>query len=127
MRCVTLSTWFFFLFWGGGSAPLQAGIAEALLTCVFQGSVIWNSQMSPWQMNGKAGLWKWAFMHYVGYSSMYVWNVDACYITAALCLDHRTYCNTEEKHEHRHLTQIQAIKLFMTSRRPNLKCELCHA
>lgn len=34
----------------------QAGIAEALLTCVFQGSVIWNSQMSPWQMNGNAGV-----------------------------------------------------------------------
>uniref|UniRef100_H3DB17 Calcium voltage-gated channel auxiliary subunit alpha2delta 3 n=1 Tax=Tetraodon nigroviridis TaxID=99883 RepID=H3DB17_TETNG len=37
--------------------------------------------------------------------------------------DEWTYCNTEEKHEHRHLTQIQAIKLFMTSRRPNLKCD----
>lgn len=34
----------------------QAGIAEALLTCVFQGSVIWNSQMSPWQMNGNTGV-----------------------------------------------------------------------
>lgn len=34
----------------------QAGIAEALLTCVFQGSVIWNSQMSPWQTNGNAGV-----------------------------------------------------------------------
>lgn len=37
-------------------APSWAGIAEALLTCVFQGSVIWNSQMSPWQMNGNAGV-----------------------------------------------------------------------
>lgn len=36
--------------------PLQAGITEALLTCVFQGSVIWNSQMSPWQMNGELGV-----------------------------------------------------------------------
>lgn len=54
---------------------------------------------------------------------MFVWDVDACDVTAVLCLDHRTYCNTEEKHEHRHLTQIQAIKLFMTSRRPNLKCK----
>lgn len=35
---------------------ITAGIAEALLTCVFQGSVIWNSQMSPWQMNGNAGV-----------------------------------------------------------------------
>jgi len=34
----------------------QTGIAEALLTCVFQGSVIWNSQMSPWQMNGEEGV-----------------------------------------------------------------------
>lgn len=62
-------------------------------------------------------------MRYVGYSSPFVGDVDACDVTAALCSDHRTYCNTEEKHEHRHLTQIQAIKLFMTSRRPNLKCE----
>ncbi|XP_077459637.1 voltage-dependent calcium channel subunit alpha-2/delta-3 isoform X1 [Stigmatopora argus] len=37
--------------------------------------------------------------------------------------DEWTYCNTEEQHEHRHLTQIQAIKLFMTGRRPNLKCD----
>lgn len=36
---------------------------------------------------------------------------------------HRSYCNTEEKHEHRHLTQIQAIKLFMTGRRTHLKCK----
>lgn len=35
---------------------LQAGAAEALLTCVFQGSVISNSQMSPWQMNGNTGV-----------------------------------------------------------------------
>lgn len=36
--------------------PTLAGIAEALLTCVFQGSVIWNSQMSLWQMNGNSGV-----------------------------------------------------------------------
>uniref|UniRef100_A0A8D0DB01 Calcium channel, voltage dependent, alpha2/delta subunit 3 n=1 Tax=Sander lucioperca TaxID=283035 RepID=A0A8D0DB01_SANLU len=34
-----------------------------------------------------------------------------------------TYCNTEEQHEHRHLTQIQAIKLFMMGRRPHLRCD----
>ncbi|XP_077948013.1 voltage-dependent calcium channel subunit alpha-2/delta-3 [Gasterosteus aculeatus] len=37
--------------------------------------------------------------------------------------DEWTYCNTEEQHEHRHLTQIQAIKLFMTGHRPHLKCD----
>ncbi|XP_070758206.1 voltage-dependent calcium channel subunit alpha-2/delta-3 [Enoplosus armatus] len=37
--------------------------------------------------------------------------------------DEWTYCNTEEQHEHRHLTQIQAIKLFMTGQRPHLKCD----
>ncbi|KAK7916639.1 hypothetical protein WMY93_012400 [Mugilogobius chulae] len=37
--------------------------------------------------------------------------------------DEWTYCNTEEEHEHRHLTQIQAIKLFLTGKRPHLKCE----
>uniref|UniRef100_A0A8C4EI12 Calcium channel, voltage dependent, alpha2/delta subunit 3 n=1 Tax=Dicentrarchus labrax TaxID=13489 RepID=A0A8C4EI12_DICLA len=37
--------------------------------------------------------------------------------------DEWTYCNTEEQHEHRHLTQIQAIKLFLTGRRPHLKCD----
>lgn len=47
----------YLFFWGRGVVqPLQAGIAEALLTCVFQGSVIWNSQMSPWQMSGKVGV-----------------------------------------------------------------------
>ncbi|KAF3856312.1 hypothetical protein F7725_017035, partial [Dissostichus mawsoni] len=59
------------------------------------GSVIWNSQM----------------------------DVEACDVTLWLCLDHRTYCNTEEQHEHRHLTQIQAIKMFMTGRRTHLKCD----
>uniref|UniRef100_A0A8D3DVA6 Calcium channel, voltage dependent, alpha2/delta subunit 3 n=1 Tax=Scophthalmus maximus TaxID=52904 RepID=A0A8D3DVA6_SCOMX len=44
-------------------------------------------------------------------------------VTLWLCLDHRTYCNTEEQHEHRHLTQIQAIKLFLTGRRQHLKCD----
>uniref|UniRef100_A0A3Q4C0U2 VWFA domain-containing protein n=1 Tax=Mola mola TaxID=94237 RepID=A0A3Q4C0U2_MOLML len=38
-----------------------------------------------------------------------------------VALADETYCNTEEQHEHRHLTQIQAIKLFMKGRRPNLK------
>uniref|UniRef100_A0A671YMH1 Calcium channel, voltage dependent, alpha2/delta subunit 3 n=1 Tax=Sparus aurata TaxID=8175 RepID=A0A671YMH1_SPAAU len=33
------------------------------------------------------------------------------------------YSETHEQHEHRHLTQIQAIKLFMTGRRPHLKCD----
>ncbi|XP_056591447.1 voltage-dependent calcium channel subunit alpha-2/delta-3 isoform X1 [Triplophysa dalaica] len=37
--------------------------------------------------------------------------------------DEWTYCNTDEHHEHRHLTQVQAIKLYMTSRRPHLKCD----
>ncbi|KAK2915079.1 hypothetical protein Q8A73_005673 [Channa argus] len=37
--------------------------------------------------------------------------------------DEWTYCNTEEEHEHRHLTQIQAIKLFMTGNRLHLKCD----
>uniref|UniRef100_A0A8C6M4G9 Calcium channel, voltage dependent, alpha2/delta subunit 3 n=1 Tax=Nothobranchius furzeri TaxID=105023 RepID=A0A8C6M4G9_NOTFU len=37
--------------------------------------------------------------------------------------DEWTYCNTEEKHEHRHLSQIQAIKLYMMGRRPHLKCD----
>uniref|UniRef100_A0A8C4GM21 Calcium channel, voltage dependent, alpha2/delta subunit 3 n=1 Tax=Dicentrarchus labrax TaxID=13489 RepID=A0A8C4GM21_DICLA len=50
-------------------------------------------------------------------------DVEACDVTVCLCLGHRTYCNTEEQHEHRHLTQIQAIKLFLTGRRPHLKCD----
>uniref|UniRef100_A0A3Q0SHR0 Calcium channel, voltage dependent, alpha2/delta subunit 3 n=1 Tax=Amphilophus citrinellus TaxID=61819 RepID=A0A3Q0SHR0_AMPCI len=36
---------------------------------------------------------------------------------------HRTYCNIEEEHEHRHLTQIQAIKHFMMGQRPHFKCD----
>ncbi|XP_066527450.1 voltage-dependent calcium channel subunit alpha-2/delta-3 [Hoplias malabaricus] len=34
-----------------------------------------------------------------------------------------TYCNTDELHEHRYLTQIQAIKLFLTGRKPHIKCD----
>ncbi|XP_051957505.1 voltage-dependent calcium channel subunit alpha-2/delta-3 isoform X2 [Xyrauchen texanus] len=37
--------------------------------------------------------------------------------------DEWTYCNTDEHHEHRYLTQVQAIKLYMTNRKPHLKCE----
>ncbi|XP_073732347.1 voltage-dependent calcium channel subunit alpha-2/delta-3 isoform X4 [Misgurnus anguillicaudatus] len=37
--------------------------------------------------------------------------------------DEWTYCNTDERHEHRHLTQVQAIKIYMTSRRPHHKCD----
>lgn len=68
----------------------------------------------------RLGLWKWAVMHYVGYSSLCSSGKGEL---ALLLFDHRTYCNTEEQHEHRHLTQIQAIKLFMTGRRPHLNCE----
>uniref|UniRef100_A0AAR2JJC7 VWFA domain-containing protein n=1 Tax=Pygocentrus nattereri TaxID=42514 RepID=A0AAR2JJC7_PYGNA len=32
-----------------------------------------------------------------------------------------TYCNTDEHHEHRYLTQIQAIRLYLTGRKPHLK------
>lgn len=62
-------------------------------------------------------------MRYVGYLSIHqgCWGLTC--ITVWLCLDHRTYCSTEEEHEHRHLTQIQAIKLFMTGRRPHLRCK----
>uniref|UniRef100_A0AAR2IQG5 VWFA domain-containing protein n=1 Tax=Pygocentrus nattereri TaxID=42514 RepID=A0AAR2IQG5_PYGNA len=35
----------------------------------------------------------------------------------------RTYCNTDEHHEHRYLTQIQAIRLYLTGRKPHLKCD----
>ncbi|KAM6980754.1 voltage-dependent calcium channel subunit alpha-2/delta-3 [Aplochiton taeniatus] len=37
--------------------------------------------------------------------------------------DEWTYCNTDEHHEHRHLTQIQAIKLYLTGRMPHLRCD----
>ncbi|KAF4093540.1 hypothetical protein AMELA_G00003140 [Ameiurus melas] len=37
--------------------------------------------------------------------------------------DEWTYCNTDEHHEHRYLTQIQAIKLYLTGRKPHLKCD----
>lgn len=69
------------------------------------------------------GLWERAIMRYVGYPSVFIRDVEACDVTLWLCLDHRTYCNTEEQHEHRHLTQIQAIKMFMTGRRTHLKCK----
>ncbi|XP_067286907.1 voltage-dependent calcium channel subunit alpha-2/delta-3 isoform X2 [Pseudorasbora parva] len=37
--------------------------------------------------------------------------------------DEWTYCNTDEHHEHFHLSQVQAIRLYMTSRKPHLKCD----
>ncbi|XP_053340025.1 voltage-dependent calcium channel subunit alpha-2/delta-3 [Clarias gariepinus] len=37
--------------------------------------------------------------------------------------DEWTYCNTDEHHEHRYLTQVQAIKLYLTGRKPHLKCD----
>ncbi|KAJ3602702.1 hypothetical protein NHX12_030451, partial [Muraenolepis orangiensis] len=37
--------------------------------------------------------------------------------------DEWTYCNTDEHLEHRSLTQIQAIRLFLTGRRAHLKCD----
>uniref|UniRef100_A0A674BKP5 Calcium channel, voltage dependent, alpha2/delta subunit 3 n=1 Tax=Salmo trutta TaxID=8032 RepID=A0A674BKP5_SALTR len=35
----------------------------------------------------------------------------------------RTYCNTDEHYEHRSLSQIQAIKLYLTGRKPLIKCD----
>lgn len=81
-----------------------------------------TARCRPGRWMVKLGLWKWAFKHYVGYPSVFIGDVEACDVTVSLCLDNRTYCNTEEQHEHRHLTQIQAIKLFMTGRRQHLKC-----
>lgn len=76
--------------------------------------------MSPWQMNGEAGLVEAATHALCGlFLPVFISEGEL----APLSFDHRTYCNTEEKHEHRHLTQIQAIKLFMTGRRPQLNCE----
>uniref|UniRef100_A0A8C7CI43 Calcium channel, voltage dependent, alpha2/delta subunit 3 n=1 Tax=Oncorhynchus kisutch TaxID=8019 RepID=A0A8C7CI43_ONCKI len=37
--------------------------------------------------------------------------------------DEWTYCNTDEHHEHRSLSQIQAIKLYLTGRKPHIKCD----
>ncbi|XP_064162673.1 voltage-dependent calcium channel subunit alpha-2/delta-3-like isoform X1 [Anguilla rostrata] len=37
--------------------------------------------------------------------------------------DEWIYCNTEEHHEHKYLSQKQAIKLYLTGRKPHLKCD----
>uniref|UniRef100_A0A8C7FT12 Calcium channel, voltage dependent, alpha2/delta subunit 3 n=1 Tax=Oncorhynchus kisutch TaxID=8019 RepID=A0A8C7FT12_ONCKI len=39
------------------------------------------------------------------------------------CSFDRTYCNTDEYYEHRSLSQIQAIKLYLTGRKPLIKCD----
>lgn len=42
-----------------------------------------------------------------------------------LCLflpSHRTYCNTDEHPEHRYLSQIEAIKLYLNGNEPLLHC-----
>ncbi|KAG9333593.1 hypothetical protein JZ751_010809 [Albula glossodonta] len=35
----------------------------------------------------------------------------------------RIYCNTDEHHEHRYLSQKDAIKLYLMGRKPHLKCD----
>lgn len=119
MMCYTFS----FFGVGGLCSLSRLALLKRYWLVFFRAPWSGTARCRPGRWMVRSGLWQWAFMHYVGYSSMFVGGVDACDVTAALCSDHRTYCNTEEKHEHRHLTQIQAIKLFMTSRRPNLKCE----
>ncbi|XP_076859322.1 voltage-dependent calcium channel subunit alpha-2/delta-3 isoform X3 [Brachyhypopomus gauderio] len=37
--------------------------------------------------------------------------------------DEWTYCNTDDHHEHQFLTQVQAIKQYLTSRKPQFKCD----
>ncbi|KAL4597506.1 voltage-dependent calcium channel subunit alpha-2/delta-3, partial [Arapaima gigas] len=37
--------------------------------------------------------------------------------------DEWTYCNTDEHPEHADLSQIEAIKLYLSGRDPHLKCE----
>uniref|UniRef100_A0A6Q2Y246 VWFA domain-containing protein n=1 Tax=Esox lucius TaxID=8010 RepID=A0A6Q2Y246_ESOLU len=37
--------------------------------------------------------------------------------------DEWTYCNTDEHPEHRYLSQIDAIKLYLSGREPHLKCD----
>ncbi|KAK1799584.1 hypothetical protein P4O66_000465 [Electrophorus voltai] len=37
--------------------------------------------------------------------------------------DEWTYCNTDDHHEHQYLTQVQAIKQYLTSRKPQFKCD----
>uniref|UniRef100_A0A4W4GGD2 VWFA domain-containing protein n=1 Tax=Electrophorus electricus TaxID=8005 RepID=A0A4W4GGD2_ELEEL len=34
-----------------------------------------------------------------------------------------TYCNTDDHHEHQYLTQVKAIKQYLTSRKPQFKCD----
>uniref|UniRef100_A0AAR2LQX6 VWFA domain-containing protein n=1 Tax=Pygocentrus nattereri TaxID=42514 RepID=A0AAR2LQX6_PYGNA len=45
------------------------------------------------------------------------------FISPLISLTLLTYCNTDEHHEHRYLTQIQAIRLYLTGRKPHLKCD----
>lgn len=37
----------------------------------------------------------------------------------------RTYCNTDEHPEHRYLTQMEAIKLYLNGYEPHLHCQSC--
>lgn len=64
----------------------------------------------------RQGLWK-VVVHAL--CRLHQWEV----LTVTGPRAHRTYCNTEEKHEHRHLNQIQAIKVFMTGRKSHFKCK----
>lgn len=39
------------------------------------------------------------------------------------CVCCRVYCDTSKRREHQHLSQIQALRLYMTGQQPHLKCE----
>lgn len=120
MRCVLLCP---SCFWRATRfTPTRLALLKRYWLVFFRAPWSGTARCRPGRWMVTLGLWKWAFMRYVGYFSVFTRDVEACDVTVWLCLDHRTYCNTEEQHEHRHLTQIQAIKLFMTGRRPHLKC-----
>lgn len=106
--------------------PTLTDVAEAWLTCVFRASWSGTARCCPCRWMVRKGL--------CGSGCSCVTEIVRSVrlaspgLTVWLLLifgshTYRTYCNTEEEHEHRHLTQIQAIKLFMTGRRPNLKCK----
>lgn len=52
------------------------------------------------------------------------WSAAGCdsntYFSLWSC--YRTYCNTDEHPEHRYLSQIEAIKLYLSGHEPHLYC-----
>uniref|UniRef100_A0A7N9AXU4 Calcium voltage-gated channel auxiliary subunit alpha2delta 3 n=1 Tax=Mastacembelus armatus TaxID=205130 RepID=A0A7N9AXU4_9TELE len=60
---------------------------------------------------------------YLMYSSYFVTGLHDLEHPDVALADEWTYCNTDEHPEHRYLSQIEAIKLYLSGHDPHLQCD----